>query len=170
MNKEELQSKAHDYALKVLEDEIARIENAYIEGYEAGKKESGFQPIVKEGNIEWVDMSLPSGTLWSRALLNDSGTYLLTVFNQAKDYDLPTKEDIDELLCQTNHGEPLWNGDQYYLSRDGIRYYMEKGPYWLKGVSDEKMQAPIFYGRGSCSTKFMGDKAKVILVKHPNNK
>lgn len=162
----DIKNEAHEYALKAMESALTKIEDAYIAGYEAGKK-VGFKPIeIDENGIEWVDMSLPSGTLWSKALRKD-GECIEAVYNEVKDYNLPTEEDVAELFKGTKRF--VNNGWIKILSRNGIEYWLND-TYWLKGSADENLEVPYMSYKGNCDKTYMGYKKKVILVKHPNMK
>ena len=75
------------------------------EGYEIDKENSTFKCIkfkpVKEQEFEYVDLALPSGTLWAKTNVgakeeSDYGDYL--TFEEACKYNLPTKEQMEELI------------------------------------------------------------------------
>lgn len=164
----DIKNEAHEYALKAMEAELTKIEEAYIAGYEAGKKVGGFKPVIQEDNIEWVDMSLPSGTLWSEPLQKDLDC-IEAVFNEVKDLDLPTEEDFRELLKETKHVG--WGISPRLISRNGVRYHLD-GNLWMKGESDKDMKAPAFASTSSTRFHrfFMGERFRVVLVKHPDKK
>lgn len=78
------------------------IEQAYIDGYNDGLKhlENEKLEAMKEG-AEYVDLDLPSGTLWSSRYVNDS--YLSQnrlPYKEALELSIPTKEQFEELCSE----------------------------------------------------------------------
>lgn len=72
-----ISEKAKNYADgKVLEALTAAVENAYTDGYKAGyndaveKLNNGAQELESDG-ITYVDLGLPSGTLWTLKYFED---------------------------------------------------------------------------------------------------
>ena len=64
----ELDEKAHEYALKNASRFINKtLAEAYIAGYKAGFKDCEDNILISlpKKDIEYVDLGLPSGTLWS---------------------------------------------------------------------------------------------------------
>lgn len=161
-----VKNEAHEYALKAMEAELTKIEEAYIAGYEAGKK-VGFKPIeIDENGIEWVDMSLPSGTLWSKPLVKDS--YFLNVaYVEAMHYNLPTEEDVKELKEFTKRN------NQYdyslYHSKLGVEYKL-RGNHWLKGEPNDEFDAPSFDHDLSINNSPTHYNLGIVLVKHTDKK
>lgn len=89
----ELCDKAKAYAQAQSETFGAAIEKAYIQGYNDAAKEHAkeFIKIVEDG-VEYIDLGLPSGTLW--ALSNPSRLS----YHEAQKINIPTKEQIEELI------------------------------------------------------------------------
>lgn len=97
------------------------IADAYIEGYRAGYKdrEEEIPMDFRDKKTEYVDMGLPSRTLWSADYEHKQGedSYLYLPYGKAEYFKLPTKEQWDELftLCKWEH--VFKQGD--YLSQLG---------------------------------------------------
>lgn len=92
--------KAKEYAEgKVIEVLSQVVADAYMAGYNAGYQE-GYNKVVKETSsdeMEYVDLGLPSGTLWASDYVKDGDEVLFLPYPEALKYDIPTKEQVDEL-------------------------------------------------------------------------
>ena len=80
------------------------IAEAYIEGYKAGYKdrEEEIPMDLRDNKTEYVDLGLPSGTLWSADYEKLDGNRLYLPYEKAKDLKLPTREQWEELktICK----------------------------------------------------------------------
>lgn len=99
----ELKEKAGIYAeenvINVLKEAFAKV---YADGYRDGYKDREDEmPInLREYKTEFVDLGLPSGTLWSeKCILNDNIVSFLP-YDEACKYEIPTKEQVQELLSK----------------------------------------------------------------------
>lgn len=113
----ETNNKAKQYAETVSATFIQdALENAYKAGYQAGyedgisnqpKKENGSDTSIIEP--EYVDLGLPSGTLWASHFLKEEKDgiedFLYLTYSDAAKYSLPTKEQAQELikLCDAEY-------------------------------------------------------------------
>ena len=97
--------KSKEYAKgKALDAITSAIEQAYAKGYEAGYNDAvnrnmaDNQGIVLIDGLEYVDLNLPSGTLWSKDSLEKTNGYsiYLTYYEAAK-LKIPTPQQFDEL-------------------------------------------------------------------------
>ena len=85
------------------------IADAYIEGYKAGYKnrEEEIPMDLRDEKTEYVDLGLPSRTLWSTDYEHKQGEggYLFLPYEKAENFKLPTKEQWEELftLCEWEH-------------------------------------------------------------------
>lgn len=74
---------AKEYAEGKINDALNKvIVEAYMAGYNSGYKD-GYDKVVKEtssDDIEYVDLGLPSGTLWSSNYLEDENNETVYVF------------------------------------------------------------------------------------------
>ena len=84
---------------KALEAISTAIEQAYEAGYNDGLKhyENERLEAIKDG-VEYVDLGLPSGTMWSSCCIKDSSNSIKKMtYLDASNLDIPTKEDFEEL-------------------------------------------------------------------------
>ena len=92
--------KAKEYAEgKVTEALRQVVAEAYMAGYNAGYQD-GYNKVVKDSvteGVEYVDLGLPSGTLWASDYVKDGDEVLFLPYSEALNYDIPTKEQVDEL-------------------------------------------------------------------------
>lgn len=92
--------KAKEYAEgKVTEALTKVVADAYMAGYNAGYQD-GVDKVAKDSvseETEFVDLGLPSGTLWASDYVKDGDEVLFLPYPEAQKYDIPTKEQVDEL-------------------------------------------------------------------------
>ena len=92
--------KAKEYAEgKVTEALSQVVADAYMAGYNAGYQD-GVDKVAKDSvseETEFVDLGLPSGTLWASDYVKDGDEVLFLPYPEAQKYDIPTKEQVDEL-------------------------------------------------------------------------
>ncbi len=93
------------------------IQDAYKAGYKHGQID--YVSTIKIDDVEYVDLGLPSGTLWSCAPQYFAyGWHLeLKTYAEAKSLGLPTKEQWEELLkhCDVFHKTYKSNNEIHYL-------------------------------------------------------
>ena len=185
----EIKEKAKSYAEgKALDSITAAIEHAYEDGYKDGYKDgvSNLEPLILQGNhedIEYVDLGLPSGTKWPSDYLRDkNGKILYFNFEEASRYNLPTKEQFQELLGNSVHKTyTTSNGKKCKILGINSKFIniefagvkstvgLSKAPllcFWLKNEiknSNERYCA-IFSGGLTESTLFMGYKAPILVM------
>lgn len=102
-----------------------------------------FMVEAYEGSLEYVDLGLPSGTLWKKS--NEGGDYALYTYNEARQFgnNLPTTQQLKELksICTwswTGNGYKVIgpNGNSIYLPAAGFRFGSDVfsvqyyGGYW----------------------------------------
>jgi hypothetical protein len=180
-----LSEKAKEYASGKGADAItAAIEQAYINGYNAGYEDckANIKPEIVEDEVEYVDLGLPSGTLWSNGCkTNKEKAYLYFSYDDAAKHNIPTKEQYQELIvnCEII---PITNSNGYvrgykYLGRSGISISIfltdlipenKKGNralrYWLRD-EDEGNTRLCAFDRIQTDRVFMGYKLPIMLVK-----
>lgn len=76
------------------------IADAYVEGYKAGYKdrEEEIPMDLRDNKTEYVDLGLPSGTLWASDYEKLGGKYIYLPYEKAKYMKLPTKAQWKELI------------------------------------------------------------------------
>lgn len=85
---------ANRCAINVLSEQIDKVKQAYIAGYNEAKG------IVVEDNVTYIDLGLQSGTLWATKFIGATegkpeGCRM--VYEDAKSFSLPTEEQFLEL-------------------------------------------------------------------------
>lgn len=115
------------------------IAQAYEDGYRDGYKdhENKIPVDLRKDEIEWVDLALPSGTLWAKDYMKKDNEILYLPFDKAKQYELPTLEQWQELFdnCEwefddSSSGITLYgikflgrNGNTLYFSTKGYKKF-----------------------------------------------
>lgn len=97
----ELKELSANYATEKTNEMMSQIvAQAFADGYRMGYKDREYVIPVdfRDGKTEFVDLGLPSGTLWSADYLkgNDKREYL--PFSQAESLCIPTEEQWNELV------------------------------------------------------------------------
>ena len=98
---ENLKVKANNYAeenvINVLKEAFAKV---YADGYRDGYKDCKEEiPVdLSDDEVDYVDLGLPSGTLWSNNFKMTDGRISYLTYGEASAYDLPTEEQVKELL------------------------------------------------------------------------
>lgn len=175
--------KAKKYAEgKALEAITSALEEAYANGYKAGWEDSEMSArnIVCDG-VEYVDLHLPSGTLWSAKYLSDkSGCPIHLSYNEAVKLSIPNKEQYEELLKYTQriaHNTKNTSGTDY-LGREGKILFLPNSTFFMAS-NFNSANSPLFWLKDSeyidddrlCANgyafdkKYMGYKLCVLLVK-----
>lgn len=77
------------------------IADVYIEGYKAGYKdrEEEIPMNLRDNKTEYVDLGLPSGTLWASDYEKSDGEYIYLHYEKAKYMNLPTEVQWKELIA-----------------------------------------------------------------------
>jgi hypothetical protein len=125
----ELQEKAENYAAEKMNELMVKaIAMAYADGYRDGYKECAEDyDIDLYEDVEFVDLGLPSGLLWSsKYRKNEEGKPLYLTYEDAAILDIPTEEQFSELLkcCKWSliRGQVLRGG---YAINEPVGYYCE---------------------------------------------
>lgn len=106
----ELKEIAANYAAGKANEAIDKaISQAYADGYRDGYKDREEEiPVdLRDNRTEYVDLGLPSGTLWAKDFEKDGDNILYLPYMQAKRYNLPTREQWEELVSFCEKG---WYG------------------------------------------------------------
>ena len=174
MTKEEL---AQQYAEEKAAEMAELLKAAYLKGYEQGELKVACS-ISIEG-VEYYDLGLPSGTLWSKPLsytVFNGEKYKQFSYNDASRFDgLPTEAQWEELkeICRIHSYNIIGrSGERIYIcTTNGYRgEYVPEGYnyFWLKSEMDEKgvAKAGSFNANGlSIVSHFAGYKLPIMLTK-----
>lgn len=146
------------------------IAQAYLDGYRDGydarknKEEAGFIG----DDLEYVDLGLPSGTLWAKDSLKDDDERCFLTFDEANMLNIPSAEQWEELQthckwilidnlhasvtakCIGPNGQYiLFSLFESFIKPNGWKdSHSEGGGFWLKSVfdsTDGKGPAASFY-------------------------
>lgn len=110
----ELKELAAEYAEKKVNEIVSKaIAEIYTDGYCDGYKahEEDISVNLRD-SAEFVDLGLPSGTLWSKDYVIENRSILYVPYIDAIKYPIPTKEQLQELYeeCRWSLYE---NGDRH---------------------------------------------------------
>ena len=184
--------KSKEYAQgKAIDALTSAIEQAYADGYADGLKhyENEKLEAIKD-SVEYVDLGLPSGTLWSSSYVKDEkGLTRRIPFMEASQLNIPKEEDYRELFheCKKRffskskkHGVEFTgiNGKSIfieYTDNEGGEWtsiFADSFRFWLNenGEKDnERKAASIRMTKEEASLEFwdvfMGLKLPVMLVR-----
>ena len=187
---EDLQTKAAQYAAEKTNEAITQaIAQAYIDGYRDGyrDKENATPVNVDNSDDEYVDLGLPSGTLWAADYVQSEyggRDYMPYAKMQSKGYKLPTYEQVKELFdcCKYKYDSNKIkllgpNGNMLLFDTTGAdtvygMVYPENVYFWAKcnGESSDVNNAVYMYYEGGYVrieklNEFPGNKLPVRLVK-----
>lgn len=188
----DINERSKEYAEgKALSALNAAIEQAYKDGYNDGLKHLELERLeaIKEG-VEYVDLNLKSGTLWSSKYVKfGEGVPNKIPFMEASQLNIPTKEDFRELcrecrasyVNKTNfHGIKFTgiNGNSIeieYTDSEGGTWVQGNAcsfRFWLKekGEKDNEKKVAAIRMNDNVATPlifdmFMGLRLPVMLVK-----
>lgn len=191
MSKESL---AKNYAKEIADSLIeSALETAYLEGFKAGVESVKNPPvIVVEDGVEYVDLGLPSGTLWATELQFREYNSMQS-YTEARKYNIPTEEQLSEFTKNTIMLKSFkYQGNRLYDSLEFIgpngnkvNYltfgYKEKSSektlrIWSKGDENPKNNLALslracIEGNNSFKVKvfmFTGYHFPLALVKNPD--
>lgn len=92
--------KAKEYAEGKVTEALAQVvADAYMAGYNVGYQD-GYNKVVKDSaseDVEYVDLGLPSGTLWASDYVKEGDDVLFLPYPEALKYSIPAEEQVDEL-------------------------------------------------------------------------
>ena len=122
---EELKVLANSYAeenvINVLKESFAKV---YADGYRDGYKarEEEFPVDLCDNETEFVDLGLPSGTLWSTDYERDGEEILFQPQKDAESLNIPTREQWDELVnvCKWEYDKSGSFHEAYCIGPNGI--------------------------------------------------
>ena len=98
-----IEERAAEYAAERANKVFAvALAEAYKDGYRNGYNDNKANPMVElvsdYDEVEYVDLGLPSGTLWSKDYLRKDGKIIYLPFCEAIKLSLPTEEQWKELV------------------------------------------------------------------------
>jgi len=187
----ELKEKANNYAeenvISVLKEAFAKV---YADGYRDGYKDYQNGTLVDtcNGTTKFVDLGLPSGTLWSTDFEKEGEEIMYLPYEDAEKYDIPTKEQFNELLelCKwefkyisstsreytcigPNGNHIVFSSRGYKLA--GTRRKIEKIFFWVKSTPDDSTKEAVYLYYQSGEIKkvtemFSGSMLPLRLVKN----
>ena len=114
--------KVQEYVEGKVTDALNKVvTDAYLAGYNAGYQD-GYNKVVKDSvsvGSEFVDLGLPSGTLWSSDYVkkDDNDMTIYVTQENGADYEIPTYEQFKELMdeCKWDQkSEKNWTESGFY--------------------------------------------------------
>ena len=114
--------KVQEYVEGKVTDALNKVvADAYLAGYNAGYQD-GYNKVVKDSvsvGSEFVDLGLPSGTLWSSDYVkkDDNDMTIYATQENGADYEIPTYEQFKELMdeCKWEQkSEKNWTEGGFY--------------------------------------------------------
>ena len=184
----ELKELSANYATEKTNEMMSQIvAQAFADGYRMGYKDREDEIPVDlcDGNTDYVDLGLPSGTLWSTDYEKEGDEVKYMRFSESLNYDIPTEKQWGE-LCENCRWERTLIGDTYRIDCIGPKNkisFFPKGKidnelvirpnrcyFWLNDNSEslEKASAYTGYNNGvirSSTTNYIGYKLPIRLVK-----
>lgn len=187
----ELKELSVNYATEKTNEMMSQIvAQAFADGYRMGYKDREDEiPIdLRNGNTEYVDLGLPSGTLWSADFENEGEDVKFLAYNAAEKCDIPTKEQFNELLesCKwefnyissttrrytcigPNGNHIVFSSRGYKLA--GTKREIEKIFFWVKSTPDDSTKEAVYLYYQSGEIKkmtemFSGSMLPLRLVKN----
>ena len=151
---------------KVIEALRQVVADAYMVGYNAGYQD-GIDKIAEDSVLEeteFVDLGLPSGTLWASDYVKDGDEVLFLPYPEALKYDIPTKEQVDELreYCEISI---KYDEDDYYvhivLGPNGNSIVFKGHGY--KTFAESKNAKTAYFWQ-----VYNSDKLKTVIVLYPS--
>ena len=150
---EKLNEKALNYATEKSSQILnAATAQAYIDGYRDGYKDREEEIAVdlRGNNTDYIDLGLPSGTLWSTSFEKESDTFLYLPYNKAISLNIPTQEQWEELMniCKWKGESGMFccvgpNGAVLSFAKTGyIQVISEKTEiadsfFWIRNINNE---------------------------------
>ncbi len=185
----ELKELSANYATEKTNEMMSQIvEQAFADGYRMGYKDREDEiPVdIRDSKMEYVDLGLPSGTLWSADYEKEGGEVKYMRFSESQDYNIPTKNQWEE-LCTICKWERIWIDNNTFrtdcIGPKGKISFYPTGEitnelivypgicyFWLNESTDslEKATSYIGYHNGvilSTTTNYLGYKLPIRLVR-----
>lgn len=184
MTKEEM---AAEYAASKMEEVSNLLQEAFLKGYAQGELKSA--TYVKIDNVTYLDLGLPSGTLWSNGPLGPENNLLISYkfsYNEACKYPIPTVKQFEELKNYVKVERVAINFDEFenikVVGISGERFHINEvnknhqgencsqheNYFWLRDeVSGHEAPVMRAFYENLCSHKdFVGHRNPIFLVKN----
>lgn len=159
--------KAKEYAEgKVTEALNQVVTDAYMAGYNAGYQDVN-NKVAKDTvleEIEYVDLGLPSGTLWATDYVKDGNDVLFLSYPEALKYNIPTEEQVEELreCCEVRiEYDDDDNFVHIVLGPNGNSILFKGHGY--KAFSELKNAKTAYFWQ-----RYNGDNPKTVFVPYPS--
>lgn len=178
--------KADKYATGKANEAITNaIAQAYVEGYKAGYNDRELEiPVdLRDNKTEYVDLGLPSGTLWATKYESIGNNDIIYTYDEVQNLNIPTKEQVEELLkyCKIKYvyktGYKVFlrllilgpNGNSIEFNVTGYKgvdsiEYEEEVYFWIKEYNGYNAWR-IFNDGNSFCKMFTGYRLKARLVR-----
>lgn len=173
------EKKADEYIQNNSSNIIEIVKTAYMKGFEDGIAQSVAK--IKIDGVEYVDLGLPSGTLWSVYPLGYGGFYNKYSYYDALKYNIPTVEEYNELsryckCASNNYCTDIKGGNGKYININTYFHYLGEGVpdgnnyFWLKSEVVDNMASVGCVQRGIPDVHkgikhFTGYSLPIIIVK-----
>lgn len=143
MSKESL---AKNYAKEAANNFIEKaLETAYLIGFEAGVESVKIPPmIVIEDGVEYVDLGLPSGTLWSSELHFVDESQMVS-YPEAQKYNIPNRNQLMEFIDNTQMMPGKTNDNIGWPCIDFIGPNGNKVKYIKTGYHERKDRRNVYF-------------------------
>jgi hypothetical protein len=173
-----------EHMKEIITEAMAKVyADAYREGYSDCQDSL---PCAKETPDEkFIDLGLPSGTLWSRDFLQHEGETTYLPYVDAKKLDIPTEDQWYELITNCNIQQVSGpqgyectrivglNGNVLTLRGAGYRDFgsndKQNGGYpvfWLRSTTEENLNSAIYINFLGNTGKYVVDIQKMFLGYH----
>lgn len=160
----EIKEIAREYAITALESQIETVAKAYEDGYMQAYKEIAALPVEEDG-VTYVDLGLPSGTLWSSEIIMKDNSILYRLPHaKAQVLNIPNQNQVEELwnVCKIENNK----GYSTITGPNGNRINAIWTPIWIKKESDEHYHGCSCYlASTEFKETFTGEQLSIFLVK-----
>jgi hypothetical protein len=106
----DITEKAEKYAIGKVDKTLTNaIAEAYIEGYKDGyrEREQEIPMDFRNNKTEFVDLGLPSGTLWAMDYEKEEDKVVFLPHGKSQSFNIPTQEQLEELISECKW-TPVW--------------------------------------------------------------
>ena len=183
-----LEGKAAKYLAENMKEIIAEaLAKVFADGYREGYKDGeSQQPCAQDAYDEkFIDLGLPSGTLWSRDYLQHEGETDYLPYVEAKKLDIPSEDQWYELITNCKIQQVTGatgyectkivglNGNVLTLRSAGFKDFGTHGKdsggypvFWLRSTTEDNMNSSIYINYLENTGKYAVDVQKFFLGYH----